>query len=115
MNKPKTVQVSFYADLSGADLSGAGLRMADLSGADLLESKINNCIGNGKEIISAHLNKYNLAICDDLICIGCESHRSHEWEDFDDKRIIEMDGKDALKLWRKNKSVVFAIYNSIEV
>jgi hypothetical protein len=39
--------------------------------------------------------------------IGCERHLITEWAEFDDKRILEMDGKDALKFWRKYKSWIF--------
>jgi len=47
-----------------------------------------------------------------MIFIGCEHHRAHEWLSFSDERIIRMDGRDALKWWRKNKSLVFSFLDS---
>jgi hypothetical protein len=38
--------------------------------------------------------------------IGCERHELKEWWDFEDKRILGMDGKKALKFWRTHKDLI---------
>ncbi|MFK5950904.1 MAG: hypothetical protein QM500_19300 [Methylococcales bacterium] len=49
---------------------------------------------------------YRVTIIDQYIRIGCEYHLITEWLEFDDKRILEMDGKDALKFWNKHKKSI---------
>jgi len=87
------------ADLSSANLSSANLRSADLSSADL-----RSATGNMKEIKSIFIEQYPIAYTYDYLQVGCERHPIIDWWDFTDKRILEMDGKTALKFWRKWKS-----------
>ena len=49
---------------------------------------------------------YNVTIYNDLIQIGCELHSVSEWENFTDRRILEMDGKKALEFWKVWKDTV---------
>ena len=53
------------------------------------------------------IDTYAIAYTSDVMQIGCERHTISEWAEFDDKRILEMDGKTALKWWRKYKSWIF--------
>ena len=86
-----------YADLSGADLTGANLRYADLD----------YCIGNRGEIKSIFISEvYPITYTSEVIQIGCENHTIKDWFDFDDKKILSMDGKKALKFWRLNKELI---------
>ena len=123
------------ADLSGADLRGAYLRGADLSGTDLSDADLNGtdlrgAYLNGAYLSGAYLNgtdlngadyngekldkepiqllglKYFILITKEQIKIGCELHKASEWKEFDDKRIIEMDGKEALKWWKEHKDLI---------
>ena len=105
------------ADLSDADLCGANLGFSDLRGADLrgaciMNAKVKFCSGDSRVIRTMQINEYTVVVCDDLICIGCECHRAHEWLDFSNKTIIEMHGSKALKWWRLNKSLVFNFLDS---
>ena len=52
---------------------------------------------------------YNVTITDDHICIGCEFHSITDWASFDDRRILEMDGKNALKFWRKHGHYILSL------
>ena len=88
------------ADLRGADLSSADLRGADLRGADYNGEKLT------KEPIQILGLKYFVLITKEQIKIGCEFHKATEWKEFKDKRIIEMDGKEALKWWKKHKDLI---------
>jgi len=94
-----------YADLPGADLRGADLRGADLSGADLRGAKIYNTIGDGVFIRSMQLPKYIVNICDDWLQIGCQGHRVHEWAEFTDAEISEME-VGALEWWNGYRDLV---------
>jgi hypothetical protein len=53
------------------------------------------------------LERYTVVACDDWLQIGCEGHRAHEWAQFSDECIADMD-RGALDWWRKNKVLVFA-------
>ena len=57
-------------------------------------------------IIGLH---YNVTISDKTMQIGCENHLISEWADFDDRRILEMDGRRALKFWRDHKQQLMGI------
>ena len=50
-----------------------------------------------------------MSVADNHIKIGCELHSKEEWKSFDDKRILEMDGKTALKFWNENKQWILKI------
>ena len=52
---------------------------------------------------------YNVTITDDHICIGCEFHSITDWASFDDRRILEMDGKNALTFWRKHGHYILSL------
>ena len=90
------------ANLSGANLIGANLRGADLRGADL-----SYALGNMKQIKTISLEAYHINYTKDVIQIGCENHSIEDWISFDDKRILEMDGKTALTFWREYKDFIF--------
>ena len=85
---------------SGAYLRSADLRGADLRGADYNGEKLT------KEPIQILGLKYFVLITKEQIKIGCEFHKATEWKEFKDKRIIEMDGKEALKWWKKHKDLI---------
>jgi len=90
------------ANLSWANLSGEDLSEANLSGANL-----RGVHGNNKEIKSLHIfEEYDIAYTFERLQIGCENHAIDEWWEFDDERILEMDGRKALKFWRKNKELI---------
>ena len=95
------------ADLIRADLSDANLSGADLSRADLNRADLNSCTGNRSEIKSIFTFKtYPITYTDKVMQIGCERHELSEWWDFDDARIVKMDGKKALKFWRESKDII---------
>jgi hypothetical protein len=52
---------------------------------------------------------YNVTIIDAYMRIGCEQHTFDQWEEYDDRRILEMDGKSALKFWQENKTILMAM------
>ena len=95
------------ADLTGADLTGADLRGADLRGAKFLGS--NSSEFKTKTIHQFSGLYYHVFFYDTHMKIGCECHSYDDWWKFDDKRILEMDGKSALNFWRKNKDMLMNI------
>jgi len=98
------------ANLSHADLTDAILTDADLTYANLTGANLSNCIGNSKNIKTLFIfDEYNISYTKDSLQIGCQNHRIENWFGFNDNRILEMDGKKALKFWRKNKENIRSI------
>jgi uncharacterized protein YjbI with pentapeptide repeats len=98
------------AYLRGADLRDADLRDADLRDADLRDADLRDAYFYGEKLEKEPMQiigiGYFVLITKEHIKIGCECHKVEEWKEFDDKRILEMDGKTALKWWRDNKEFV---------
>jgi len=95
------------ADLREADLRRADLRGADLRGADLRRANLWGAVGNRQSIKTIQVEQYDIAYTADALQIGCERHPIDDWREFDDTRIARMDGKHALRFWRKWKDWIF--------
>jgi len=95
------------ANLSRANLSGANLSRANLYGADLCGADLSGANGVNDYLKCIQIDQYPITYTSDALQIGCERHAISDWADFDDHRIAEMDGKDALKFWRKYKDWIF--------
>ena len=97
------------ADLRGAYLGGADLRGADLRGAYLGGAKWNTeiTIRNVPLFVGGLL--YTVWVLDEHMQIGCQTHTFREWEAFDDRSILEMDNRAALKFWRAYKPALMAL------
>jgi len=91
------------ADLAGANLSGANLVRANLSGANLTRVNLAVVDLGKKGILQINGLRWPILITPEYMRIGCEKHLHGDWRSFDDRRIAEMDGKEALKFWRDNK------------
>ncbi|MCP3681820.1 MAG: pentapeptide repeat-containing protein [bacterium] len=102
-----------YADLSSANLrsanlSSANLPYANLSSANLRSANLSSANGAYCNYLnSIFLDEYPITYTAEVMQIGCEKHTIEEWGEFDDTRILEMDGKTALKFWRKYKDFIF--------
>ena len=97
-------------NLSGANLSGANLRdtnliHANLSGANLRGANLDNCVGNGKDIKSMQLGKYNVVFTKDILVVGCKHFPIETWKKFTDVEIEEMGD---LGLWKEWKDFIFS-------
>ena len=97
------------ANLQGANLSDANLEDADLSRANLEGISLWGVKGNMKEIKSMQIDKYCITYTATHLQIGCKLHLIEDWANFDDRRILEMDGKSALKWWKKWKPIIMNI------
>ena len=100
------------ANLSGANLSGANLSGANLSGANLSDAKWRDWVIINKVPIQLFGLHWRVTILDEHMQIGCELHKLTDWEEYDDKRIAEMDGRAALRFWRKHKDVLLGLAKS---
>jgi len=90
------------ANLTVANLMGANLTVANLMGANLY-----GCVGNRKQVMTIlTFGEYLVTYTHDRLQIGCKNYPINDWWGFDDKDILEMDGKTALKFWRKNKELI---------
>ena len=84
----------------------ANLMGANLRGANLIDANLMGCNGNLKHMKSVFCEQYPVTYTVDVMQIGCQRHSIAEWWEFDDKRILEMDGKTALKWWRIWKPIL---------
>ena len=100
------------ANLSGAYLSGAYLSGANLSGAYLSGAKWRDGVIINKVPIQLFGLHWRVTILDEHMQIGCELHKLTDWEEYDDKRIAEMDGRAALRFWRNHKDVLLGLAKS---
>jgi hypothetical protein len=90
-----------------ANLWGANLERANLRGANLRDADLRGCSGDRGFIKSIFVSDvYPITYTKEVIQIGCERHKIDDWWEFDDKRILEMDGKKALKFWREWKDTI---------
>jgi uncharacterized protein YjbI with pentapeptide repeats len=97
------------ANLGGANLSGANLSDANLGGANLGGAKWRDGIVISKQPIQISGLHWFVTILDQHMQIGCELHSLAEWSEFDDRRIAEMDGRDALRFWRESKDALLGM------
>jgi hypothetical protein len=112
------------ANLARAYLAGANLARAYLAGAYLTDANLTdaNLTGakwrDGITINHAPLQLFGLrwpvTILDAHMQIGCELHTFAEWGAFDDRRIVSMDGRHALRFWRDHKDALLALCASRE-
>jgi len=96
-----------YANFRDADLSYADFRDADLSGANFTGADLKGSLGNMRQIKTLSIDTYHVNYTKHSMQIGCENHSIEEWKSFDDKRILEMEGKKALEFWKKYKDFIF--------
>ena len=94
------------AYLKGANLMDANLRNANLRNANLMDANLWGANGNLKNIKSIGVEKYPVVYTDAYLQIGCERHPITDWWEFEDRRILEMDGKSALQFWHKWKNQI---------
>ena len=102
------------ADLRGADLrdaylGGADLRDADLRGADLGGAKWTDEITLTKAPLQLLGLRWQVYILESHMQIGCEIHSHADWVGFDDRRILKMEGREALEFWRQHKDALLAL------
>ena len=95
------------ANLDRANLYGANLNGANLTGANLTGANLNGVNGINDWIKNIQIEQYPISYTSDVIQIGCQRHTHAEWHEFDDAAILNMDGRVALKWWRKYKDWIF--------
>lgn len=95
------------AFMDSVNLDGASLECANLGGVKLDDVCLYMCSGNREEIKSLFIfEAYGITYTAKHLQIGCEKHEITKWWEFDDERIMGMDGKEALKFWRKYKEFI---------
>ena len=65
-----------------------------------------DCNGNMTHIKSVFCGQYPVTYTSEILQIGCQQHNIAEWWEFDNNRILEMNGKTALKWWRTWKPIL---------
>lgn len=97
------------ANLARANLARANLVGAYLAGANLVGAKWRDGVAINKRPIQLHGLYWNVTILDAHMQIGCELHTLAEWSAFDDARIVQMDGREALRFWREHKDALLGL------
>ena len=101
----------YGANLTRANLFGANLACANLFGANLTRANLDSvnldgASGNLNNLKSVFCDTYPVTYTAEVMQIGCQCHKLEDWWSFDDARIIEMEGKTALKWWRTWKPIL---------
>ena len=93
---------SIKLTLKAAMEAGANLRDANLYGANLYGEKLtkNPLLLNGLH--------WPVTITEHHIKIGCQLHRTSDWDSFSDDEISEMDSH-ALDFWRESKMAIMTL------
>ena len=99
------------ANLEGANLYGVNLTRANLTHVNLTRAKLDcanldGASGNLNNLKSVFCDTYPVTYTAEVMQIGCQCHKLEDWWSFDDARIIEMEGKTALKWWRTWKPIL---------
>jgi hypothetical protein len=58
--------------------------------------------------------RYNITILPNHIQIGCQLWHKDVWWNFEDREILEMDGKEGLKWWKRWKPILMLMCNTEE-
>ena len=82
-------------------LNDEGGKRANLRGANL-----RGAVGNLEQMKSIFLDEYPITYTAEVMQIGCKRYKINDWWQFDDEQILKMDGKRALKFWRKYKEFI---------
>jgi hypothetical protein len=93
------------ADLTEADLRWANLQRAHLAGAALEGARLNNAIGNGREIKSVQLGAHYLVWSTHSVAIGCRQFRLPDLEVEIEEYLTESDKV----LWEANKDFILTL------
>lgn len=102
------------ASLENAVFANANLRMGTLLGAELSGACFagtvwaDGVVINKKPVYVSGL-PYLVVILDEHMQIGCELHSLAEWSAFSNRRIVAMEGRDALRFWHTYKDALFAM------
>ena len=102
------------ANLDGANLAGANLARANLDGANLDGANLDGAsYGDGVPLTRTPIFvgglHWPVIIMDEHMKIGCELHLISGWAEFDDRRILQMEGRTALHFWRQWKEPLLAM------
>jgi Pentapeptide repeats (8 copies) len=89
------------ADLRLADLRLANLERANLRRADLEGANLKGAIHSLKRLKSISGFEYSIAIIDDVIEVGCQTHTYEQWKNFTQEEIYKMDGSKAIGFYPK--------------
>ena len=100
------------ANLTGAYLAGANLADANLTDANMTGAKWRDGIVINKHPIQLFGLRWRVTILDAHMQIGCELHTLADWAAYDDARIAQMAGREALRFWRAHKDVLLGLAKS---
>ena len=98
-----------YANFAYSNLSGTNLRGAKLDGSDFTGAKYKEATFE-KGLLQIYGKQWPIFIFDEHIKIGCEMHKTSEWEKFTDYEISIMDeSNDTVSFWKANKEMILML------
>ena len=100
------------ANMADANMAGAYLPGANMAGANMTGAKWRDGIVINKHPIQLFGLHWRVTILDAHMQIGCELHTLADWAAYDDARIAQMDGREALRFWRAHKDVLLGLAKS---
>jgi hypothetical protein len=106
-----TDAVLFECDVPDDVESGLRTRYA-LERANLAGAKWRDGVIINRAPLQISGLRWMVDILDTHMQIGCELHTLADWAAFDDRRIAEMDGRDALRFWKAHKTTLLALAES---
>ena len=102
----------YNSDLTGANLACVNLTCAYLIGANFTEAHLTGAKYSEatleKGLLQIYGKQWPIFIFDEHIKIGCEMHKTSEWEKLTDDEISCIDD-DALAFWKANKEMILML------
>ena len=93
----------------GGNIWGGNIRGGTIRGGTIDGGTIRDGTTTSKDPIFISGLPYSVTVTDAHILIGCALHTIAEWRAFNDRRILEMDGKDVLDFWRTNRDLILGL------
>ena len=101
-NEPRSVQLG--AAVKTASSKNINLTGANLTGADIAYANLANANLAGQGLLQINGLRWPVLVTPEYLKIGCEQHSHDYWRSFDDRRILQMAGKNAAEFWADNKT-----------
>jgi len=94
---------------SGLSLKYCNIHKTDFSGSRLDECDIYGTHGVCDYIKNIQIDTYPVSYTYSRVQFGCENLSIGKIKDIDTKKLLELDGRNALRFWRKNKIIINSI------
>lgn len=94
-------------NFNGATFARVDFSCADLAGANFKGAFIDNIKLSGQPLL-IDTPEYGICIFEKYMQIGCQLHTIEEWERFNNRQIMAMDGLNATRWWHTHRDKLLA-------